>query len=137
MSLQEFIRKNKEQLGAELRCGSCGNSLQQCGKYTIEKVGLGKGKRSEEGILCETCGKAGRKLTRVTRIIESPQTAVKQVAQFRIADIDPKIQEEEENIIEQFKKKEIESITEKQPTQVIINNEKALTKQDNKDKKED
>src|SRR6188768_2805835 len=109
MSLQEFIRKNKEQLGAELRCGSCGNSLQQCGKYTIEKVGMGQGKRSEEGILCETCNNANRKLIRVTRIIESPQTAIKQVAQFLITDLNPKTQQQERLDIEQFKKIEAES----------------------------
>ena len=110
MSLHEFIKKNRKEFASELRCGSCGNSLQQCGKYEIVKVGLGQGKRSEEGILCETCNKSGRKLKNVTRIIESATTAVKQVANFKIKDIDPSEQKEEVSEIEQFKKIEAESV---------------------------
>ena len=148
MSLKEFIKKNKQELGSDLRCGSCGNSLSECGKYEIVQVELPavegqKGKVSEEGILCETCQKNGRKLARVTRIIETKATAVKQVSNVPINDIDKKRIQEKEDIKEQYKKKEAESITELQtkpaPTKI-----EALTKQElesrksnNNNKKED
>jgi len=124
MSLQEFINKNKKELEGELRCGSCGNSLQQCGKYDIVKVGMGKGKRSEEGILCETCQKNNRKLVRVTRIIESPQTTIKQVANFLVKDLDTREQNDELEQLQKFKRTEVESITENKPTPVIDENAK-------------
>lgn len=137
MSLQEFINKNKEELASELRCGSCGNSLQQCGKYEIVKVGLGQGKqRSEEGILCESCKAKDRKLVNVTRIYESPATAIKQVANFRIVDI-TKVPEKEVSKIEQYKKiKEAESVTNNNQTKVVVD-EKTKVKQEKKEESKD
>jgi len=128
MSLQESIRKNKD-LHNDIKCGGCGNILLHCGKYDIVKIGLGRGKRSEEGILCETCQNNGRKLVRVTRIIETEETGHKQVANFLVRDLDTKKIEEEAEQIEEEKIIEAQAIANEEGSTV-----KDLESDNNKDK---
>lgn len=136
MSLQEFIKKNRQQLENDLRCGACGNSLQQCGKYEIVKVGMGQGKRSEEAILCESCKSQNKKLVNVTRIFESATTAIKQVANFKIADIKTR-PEQEASKIDQYKKIEKESVNNQSKTpdaETVAKKEKDKKHNNNKKK---
>jgi hypothetical protein len=140
MNLKSFIQRNKEEFGAELRCGSCGNSLPQCGKYTIEQVNIKTSKKqatTEEGILCETCNKNGRKISRITRIIESPQTNIKQISNVAIRNIDTKQLDEQEAKFEEFKKIEAESVANLQ-TKSVDENAKSIEKaKEEEDKKKD
>lgn len=83
MNLQEFINKNKDIANQYLKCGGCDNELLHCGKYEIVKVGIGKGKKSEEGLLCETCKNTDRKLVNLVKISDDNN----HVFRYALADI--------------------------------------------------
>ena len=57
MNLKEYIDSKKDDELDDLRCSSCSNSIIHCGAYSIRLL-----EKGYEGLLCQDCLKAGRKV---------------------------------------------------------------------------
>ena len=67
MNIKEYIENNESAL-VDVRCSSCSNSLIHCGNYSISTLKLEGGKY--EGLLCQDCLRANRKVLNAIIISE-------------------------------------------------------------------
>lgn len=95
--LKEFIQKNKSIANQNVRCGSCSNILQHCGKYSI----VYNEPCNCESIICETCKNNFRIPKKATKI-----DGYGNVLNFAIpsSSAQQQIQQSKTNFRDQFKK---------------------------------
>jgi hypothetical protein len=69
--------------------------LLYSGTYEIKKIGIGRGRKSEEAILYETCKKNDREVVMIVRISEDNQIMQIPVSQLNASKSDQQTEEQE------------------------------------------